>query len=147
MEKAPISNLHQRMRREHDELRSLLGRVTRCISEQGDPEIGIRELLAELTGHVQQHFVDEETDGLFERIVSQAPWLAERADDLRTEHRQLLTVLTEVNDSLDLELPDDERWSRLDSQFHRFSQQLMQHESKENDLLLEAYEQDIGSKD
>jgi hypothetical protein len=38
-------------------------------------------------------------------------------------------------------------WRELNSRFHVFSKELMHHEGEENQLLQEAYQDDIGSKD
>jgi len=42
---------------------------------------------------------------------------------------------------------DEDWWQRLAAEFHAFSVELMHHESKENELLLSTYDDDIGSKD
>jgi len=43
---------------------------------------------------------------------------------------------------------DGSQWrQRLRAKFHDFGARLMHHETKENELLLEAYGDDIGDKD
>ena len=93
------------------------------------------------------HFAEEETAGFFDDVVDRAPRLSDRIDALRTEHQQLLAAIRRLNEVAGDGDGSADWWQRLEAAFHQFSNDLMHHESTENEILLEAYTDDIGAAD
>ena len=125
--------IQEEIRREHEELRHLLGTVRRAISSrlEGVPRIG--EMIASLAEHIETHFQEEEVYGLFDQIVDQAPRLAGKTDELRAEHVQLLGSVGTIVKTASGGDGSDGWWTQLDKHFLQFSKDLMHHESKENE--------------
>ncbi len=139
--------LFEGIRREHEELRELLGDLHRRLADRLEEVAGVAEMMASLDEHVQTHFNEEETAGLFDDVVERAPRLSERIANLRTEHQQLLAAVRELKQAADQGDGSADWWQGLNSAFHSFSKELMHHENTENDILMEAYTDDIGAAD
>jgi hypothetical protein len=108
------------------------------------------EHLAELRDQLALHFALEEAYGYFEDPVDVAPQLCRKADSLRSEHKELYSQLSAVVDRAERLLYDEEHaalavW--LGPRFLDFDARLRSHEERENDLIFEAYEADIGVGD
>ncbi|MBC8353181.1 MAG: hemerythrin domain-containing protein [Planctomycetes bacterium] len=139
--------LFEDIRREHEELRELLGEIHRTLANRLAAVASVSAMLVSLGDHIKTHFEEEETTGLFDNIVDRAPRLSERIDALRTEHQQLLAVVRQLNEVARNGDGSVDWWQRLNTDFHKFSAELMHHETAENDILLEAYTDDIGASD
>jgi hemerythrin len=137
----------EKVRREHKELRELLGQMNRALaSREGSVEQAC-EMFASLSQFVERHFDTEEQGNFFAEIIDHAPRLVDRANATCDEHQQLLAHAKQMHE-LACEKADTEQWwQRLTSDFQQFSQALMRHESCEMELMQEAYGEDIGSKD
>ena len=83
----------------------------------------------------------------FDEIIEQAPRLADQAGQLCQEHVQLMEAMDQLNQLAGTQTGSAEWWQQLADRFHLLSKDLMHHEHKENELLQDAYENDIGSKD
>lgn len=138
---------YEEMRREHEELRELLGKVRRVIAKRAESVAHVSDILASLVTHVETHFADEEVEGLFDELAEQAPRLTERTEQLRQEHVQLRAAIGKLAELAASGDTSSDWWQQLETAFHQFSTQLMHHETKENELLQEAYTEDIGSQD
>ena len=78
---------------------------------------------------------------------SGAPRLAGRADRLCLEHEQFLHRATELCRLAEAGTSSMAWWRELSSRCHKFSKQLMHHESEENKLLQQAHQDNIGASD
>lgn len=104
--------------------------------------------LSEFADHVQAHFVhEEETEGFFESVVDQAPRLKTRADALIEEHAAMSQQLAQLARYAQQGDGSVDWWSRMSDEFEAFWQTFCRHERSENDLVQEAFHDDIGSKD
>jgi len=135
------------VRREHDELRSLLGDLHKILSQRLEEAHRVAALLASLVEHVEAHFREEEVDGFFDQVTERAPRLSHRVEALRREHESLLAAVRNVHEVATGNNGSPDWWQQLEEAFHQFSTQLMHHESAENELLKAAYEDDIGAGD
>ncbi|MEM7314213.1 MAG: hemerythrin domain-containing protein, partial [Planctomycetota bacterium] len=74
------------------------------------------------------------------------PWLAQRAEDLRSEHDDLATRMERLvrfaEDSSDVESVN-----LLRNEFHGFLADFRRHESDENELILQAFNDELGVGD
>ncbi len=142
----------QEIKEDSQDFRLLLGRTHDLLSA---PHIHVArrklvDLLAELRDQLALHFALEEAYGYFEDAVAAEPRLSRRAGALRAEHRQLFLELCNLEDQ-------SERWlyheatanllKQIAAGFHSFHQRLLDHESRENDLILEALAEEIGEGD
>lgn len=106
--------------------------------------------LCELRDQLALHFALEEAYGYFEDPVDVAPQLCRQAEALRSEHSQLYSQLSAVVDRAERMFYDDRHaalavW--LGPEFLDFDARLRSHEERENDLIFEAYDGDIGVGD
>jgi hemerythrin len=137
----------EQVRREHEELRELLGSMSRALaSREGSVEKAC-EMFASLSEYVDRHFDTEEKGDFFHAIIDHAPRLADRANAICDEHQQLLAQVQGMNQLVQTKANTDDWWKKLSDDFHDFSRSLMHHESSEMELMQEAYGEDIGSKD
>jgi Hemerythrin HHE cation binding domain len=136
----PIVHEHECLHQALRELRQLL--------EERCPKKDVARALTEFVGHVKSHFVhEEENDGFFEGVVDQAPRLKERADALLDEHAVMTSKLEKMQQHLTAGDESDVWWSILDEKFESFWELYCCHERSENELLQEAFHDDIGAED
>jgi iron-sulfur cluster repair protein YtfE (RIC family) len=108
------------------------------------------ETLAELRDQFALHFALEEAYGYFEDAVDGAPWLHRRAESLRAEHRELFMDLCRLEDEAERLLYHETPHRLLSGivhTFHQFHERFCDHESRENDLILESVTEEFGEGD
>lgn len=110
----------------------------------------IVDKLCELRDQLALHFALEEAYGYFDDPVDVAPQLCRRADALRSEHKGLYSDLSALVDRAERLFYDDQHaalalW--VGPHFLEFDARLRKHEERENDLIFEAYDADIGVGD
>lgn len=143
----------QEIKEVHQELYALLDQVRQyCRLPSPSPGNGreLIDVLAELRDQLALHFALEEAYGYFEDPVFVAPRLSELAGSLRDEHRVLyleLTELVELVERLNYRGRLPGLWARVRGRFTQFDDQLQAHEARENELILQAYEDDLGVGD
>jgi hypothetical protein len=108
------------------------------------------DLMNQLRDQLALHFSLEEAYGYFEDAIDAAPQLSEKAVELRAQHEALFVRFCQI-------VNDAERWlyhetardvrRALTRQFEKFCQEFRRHESREADLILEAFESDVGVGD
>jgi len=139
--------IHKRIREEHDRLRNLLGQISREMSARKGTAADLAQQFQSLRDQLHEHFVEEEDHGFFEQITSQAPRFVSQTQKLCDEHVEMLEKVDQLISRAGQGDGSDEWWSGLVGAFHELSRELMQHEHEENDLLQQAYSDDIGEKD
>ncbi len=110
----------------------------------------IVDLLARLRDQLALHFTLEEAYGYFEDAVNAAPRLSEQAEFLRNQHQTLFADYMRVFESAEqllYESPDDHARASVARMFHNFRADLQLHESREHDLIMAAFNDDIGAGD
>lgn len=92
----------------------------------------------------------EEGFGYFDNPAFVDMNIAKRAEDLKNDHQYLYCEICEICDWIDklrhhrrlpLKLKD------VDIRFESFCDQLMKHEARENELIFDSFNNDIGSGD
>jgi hypothetical protein len=106
--------------------------------------------LATLRDQLALHFALEEAYGYFEDPAYVPVGVGECAEKLREEHRVLYVLLCEIVERAerlfyDLEHAELALW--IGPTFERFERELRAHESRENDLIMDAYASDLGVGD
>ena len=106
--------------------------------------------LCQLRDQLALHFSLEEAYGYFDDPVDVAPQLGRAAEQLRSEHKELYLDLCELVDHAE-RMFYEERHAALalwiGPQFLQFDARLRSHEERENELIYEAYDGDIGVGD
>lgn len=102
-----------------------------------------------LRDQLAMHFALEEAYGYFEEPVEVAPQLGRLAEQLRSEHRELYLDFSDLIERAERMYYDEQHaalalW--LGSQFLELDQRLRRHEERENELILDAYD-DLGVGD
>lgn len=110
----------------------------------------LMDQLVDLRDQLALHFALEEAYGYFDDPVDVAPQLCRQADALRGEHKDLYSHLSTIVDRAERMFYDEQfaamaLW--IGSQFLDFDARLRSHEERENDLIFEAYDADIGVGD
>lgn len=131
---------------EHHRLRDVLSSVRETIAERSVAPPKVIELLVELTLVVKSHFDHEETGGFFSDIVGQAPRLKPRAESLSVQHADLCESLRGLRRRAE-SLKSDGDWQELADGLASFTRQFHEHETRENSLMLDAFGDEIGTKD
>ncbi len=106
--------------------------------------------LGDLRDKLAMHFALEEAYGYFDGPVHVAPHLSERASSLRDEHQVLYAMIRDLadeTDELDRAGKLRENCALVVERFCIFHDQFQQHENRENELILDAYDSDIGVGD
>lgn len=137
----------EKVQSDNEKLRELLGGVTRIFAGGLENVDRAAESLASLASQLETHFEEEEIAGVFDDVVERAPHLSERVDQLKQQHNELRNAFAAINQSASSGDRTVQWWDNLSKAFHDFSTDLMHHEHTENELVQEAYTQDIGSKD
>ncbi|MCA9155103.1 MAG: hemerythrin domain-containing protein [Pirellulaceae bacterium] len=96
------------------------------------------------------HFALEEAYGYFDDPVIVAPRLSQMAEQLRGEHRDLYMMACGLAEFVEQRTKRGELTQFVEhvaAQFDSFYNQLLAHEAREQDLILAAYDDDIGVGD
>lgn len=108
------------------------------------------DLVSQLQDQLALYFSLEEYYGYFEGPASVEPRFSERAGALREEHRTLYLDMCSIIDRAE-RLVDEDRLASLTRhivvRLDAFCAQLKAHETREQDMLLEAFDDDIGVGD
>lgn len=143
----------QEIKDDHHELRQLLHHTCAMLERSGPAEIEyprLVEMLGKLRDQLALHFSLEEAYGYFDDALTVAPHLSRRAERLREEHSGLFAEacrLAESAEQVARKGKPDAALARLGGDYHRFSARFHDHESQECDLILEAFNDDIGTGD
>ena len=132
---------------EHECLHQTLGDLRWLLEDRRSSE-KVAQALAEFADHVQAHFVhEEEVEGFFDSVIDQAPRLQPRAAALIEEHATMSHELAKLQQHADEGVGSDDWWASLNEEFGAFWQLFCRHERFENDLVQEAFHDDIGAED
>ena len=135
------------MKREHSELIDLMSRVRHALeSDIRDPG-GINQLIGDLYENIVSHFHHEEEGGYLCEALERAPRLSPHAEKLFEQHETLGELLGELLGLAQQREGTDSWWKNLSESFNNFSRELLQHEAAEDDLVQEAFIQDVGTGD
>ena len=136
----------EQVRREHQQLRELLGNMNQLLADRCKEMDELAEMFTCLCQRLNAHFEAEVEGQLFEQIVKHAPHLADRANTVLVEHDWLLSRVEQIAKYACARTVSDPWWRQLSDQFRRFAGELIQHEQKEGELIQEAYGEGIGAK-
>jgi hypothetical protein len=107
-------------------------------------------MLGSLRDQLALHFALEEAYGYFDDPVFVAPQLNQKAESLRDEHQTLYSKICELADEVEKHYYAGRLVTvaaHVVQQFQAFDDLFRRHEDAENELILMAYEDDIGVGD
>ena len=143
----------QEIKDDHHELRQLMHHTSAMLDRSGPEEIEyprLVEMFSKVRDQLAMHFSLEEAYGYFEDAMEVAPHLSRRADHLRSQHFELfgdLCRMVEAAEQLLYHETPTALLERLSGDYRRFVVRFREHESQECDLILEAFNDDIGTGD
>lgn len=133
---------------EHRELHSAIAAVRCLLSKRSaDGESGADEVVAALNAlraHLHDHFEKEERGGFLEESVTRIPRLAKAVAAVLADHPRLLAEIDGLIDSLPTGGVSAEAWRSCSAGFDRFAGHLVAHERRENAVVQEGYNEDLG---
>lgn len=142
----PNLEAYERIVEEHRLLKALLDQIEQMLQERKALVGEVCTLLGQLGDRLERHAVLEEEEGYFEEALQRAPQLIAAANELMAQHPKLCSLARDLVPDAGAETPDA-WWEETGERFGRFKQELLKHERKEDGLLQEAYNRDIGSQD
>jgi iron-sulfur cluster repair protein YtfE (RIC family) len=137
----------EQIRAEHTEICDLVTTLYRVLAERHEPAPRVVHLLESLLERVAAHLRDEESCGLFRDLRRRLPQHLDTIDTLEQEHQELVRHLSTLHQAASTSDIAPNWWDELEAGFRAFSTQLNRHEFRENDLLQEAYGEDLGDQD
>jgi len=134
-------------------LQQLLEETRKLVASTKHPQILAAELAGlcgELRDQLALHFALEEAYGYFEDALSEAPRLSTAAAALKEQHKELFTEIRDIADKAEL-IQYRKRVNAVPRQLMQrlcdFDARLAEHEMRENDLILAAFDDDLGVGD
>lgn len=140
--------------KEHDkQFRELLDQAIEMLSSPhlmtATPK-SLSDLLEKLQDEIGFRFSLEEAYGYFNGALDVEPRLSDNADTLRSQHRTLFVEICDIVEcSLQLLHGEAPRrvLRKIATDFDTFCYRLLDHEDRENDLILQVYFDDMGVGD
>lgn len=129
---------------EHALLHDLLEEADR-ISAEGDSVEPLVIGLHELRDMMHDQFAKEECGGYLQDTISIAPRYSSECEQLRLDHRLLLSDIDAMLD--DLHHSPTETLATFHVRFRDFTTRFLNHEHHENAVVQKALEEDIGVGD
>ncbi len=143
----------QEIKEVNEDLWKLLEDVKHLCSDSHHVQLHGRRVadqMAELRDQLAMHFALEEAYGYFDDPIRVAPRLSVAASQLRDEHQVLYSLIRDLADEVD-ELCRAgilaHNGARVVKRFGEYYDRLQQHENRESELILDAYDSDIGVGD
>jgi hypothetical protein len=143
----------QEIKEDNEELWSLLERLQVVVLSEWPPRVSRRQLhdvLARLRDQLALHFALEEAYGYFEDAIEVAPRLSIKADRLRGQHADFYVEICDIADHaerlLHREVPA-RSFTHVVARFDDFCEALRRHEAAENQLIQQAFNEDLGGWD
>ena len=147
VEKRLDHNFFEMIKEEHHELVGVMGEIRHLLAAEERDLDKLEALIIQLCDLVESHFKNEEAGGYLSEAIEQAPRLSERADQLHDQHRVLWEELQGLRTLTEQRENSDPWWQQLHAALETFARDLLTHEAREDDLVQEAFTDDIGSKD
>jgi hemerythrin-like domain-containing protein len=139
--KSPVETLT----RAHDALLKDLQQLEKETGAPSGPNAAkMSTRLDQVRTHITQHFRFEEQDGYMDAVVQRAPHQERTIEQLREEHRQLANSLEALREeALATQSLDDPFREKV----RAWVAQVRDHGTRENRLIQEAFNLDIGAED
>lgn len=143
---SPKSVTYSKVLEDHRALKALLQQIESALAGQTATIAEVGDLLARLGDDLVKHFALEEDGGYFSEAMLRAPQLLAKANELVAQHPKMCTLARDLVDLGPVQKSDD-WWQETRRRFQAFKAELLKHERHEDQLIQEAYNQDLGSHD
>ncbi len=141
----------QEIKDDHHELRQLMHHASAMFSRpewMRTERDRLVQLLTKLRDQLAMHFSLEEAYGYFEDAVSAAPHLSRRAEALRAALHAVLRLLPPGRRGRSPALSRvGPRAAQLAGEYRGFLATFHEHEARESELIVEAFQEDLGTGD
>lgn len=143
----------QEIKDDNLQLRQVLVETDSVFDDLGStfpPHKSVVDLLWRLRDQLAMHFALEDAYGYFDDAIAEAPRLSEKAEVLRRQHDDLflqICELVEESEQLLYRECSTRHRSILAKRYRKFHVEFELHETRENKLILEAFDDDIGVGD
>ena len=135
------------IRENHAIIGELMTSALRAVTERHEPVPRVAHLMGELRDRVADRFEEEVDNGMFRNLTALAPRFQHEISSLRDEHEQLLAEIAAICQRTETDSLSAADWEELELRLHEFSSHFTRHETREQDLILGAYDDDLGSGD
>jgi hypothetical protein len=132
---------HRDLQRRCNQLRQLVSQPR----EEAGLTAGIGELslqVRELRDLLKRHLVREAAGGYLEEAIARVPRLSPDADAVERQHPELLRELAALIEAVKTAKPSLDDWQRIGRTVERFVVKLLAHESAENQILQQGFNED-----
>ena len=143
----------QEIKEDNVELREMLealaGELITRRPRMHDPR-RLFEMLSRLRDQLGIHFALEEAFGYFEDALDVAPRLSETTEELRAEHDLFFRDICRLCDFVEQVIYDEKpshSVRQVATRFSAFHDAFQQHEARERELIMDAFDDDIGVGD
>jgi hypothetical protein len=130
------SNLHTVRTEQLDALRE---QIDDAFDNAADVISQLQVRFAQLAESLQGRFAAEEQSGWFEEVLSRAPWLTPRAQELQQQHVPLVETVRQLERQCFEENNPVAWWQDVRRRFEELSEMLVEHEEGHNSLLQEMH--------
>ncbi len=143
----------QEIKEDNRQLRELLGKTKSIFTDLGKAfpaQKSVVDLLWRLRDQLAMHFALEDAYGYFDDAIAEAPRLSEQAVILRRQHDDLFLQICELVEQAEQVLYGENTLgdrAALASSYLSFHKAFQEHETREDELILEAFDDDIGVGD
>ena len=103
-----------------------------------------RHVLGLLREHLRRHFDQEERGGFLEESIARMPRLSRAVQGVLDEHAALLAELDGLLATLDGCDDAPQSWRDAERSLAAFTDHLLAHERRENAVVQEGYNEDLG---
>ena len=146
-EPLPLDKIRARHHALHQQIRAL----EQLLEQREEPdEARVREALVLFEGFepiLEEHFAVEEQGGYFSDVLAVAPRLTRWATRLERNHGDFRARLQRLLELAHNAVDAPDKWSKVISGVAIFLQKLKEHEAEENDLVRQAFMDDLAPGD
>lgn len=133
---------------EHRDLFNLIQSVRAAFAAPGNPTPACRAMVLEairsLRSHLSEHFAREESGGFLEEAVTRIPRLSAAMRSIICQHPDLLAELDRVIAGLECAPDSSAAWEAARKAYGDFACHMTEHERRENAVVQEGYNEDLG---
>jgi hypothetical protein len=133
---------------EHRDLQRRCNQLRQLISQPRE-EAGLTAAIGELSLQAREmrdllklHLMREAAGGYLEEAVARVPRLSPEADAVERQHPELLRELAALIEAVKTAKPSLDDWQRIGRTVERFVVKLLAHESAENQILQQGFNED-----
>lgn len=141
----------QEIKEDNRELKHLLAEV-RALTSRPRPTVSlaqVQDLLARLRDQLAMHFALEEAFGYFDDPVAVAPRLCREVTTLRAQHSEMYLKICDLVAQAEqaAETRQRNQLRHLLAELREFCVELRAHEERENEVIMKAFNDEIGVGD